>query len=414
MAGKREMSMKPSQKTAYRRASKREWKMRLRIRAAHDAGKKKRAAYLTSRYLNSYDAKYAATVNANRTLKPHRRVPLEKLPEIAAKLDPWRGSAEEVIVHFKPKRSNEHEFRPIMDFGIENRGLQILVRRVLQAQADIHPHQFSAHGGRPAAGKTIVEALDEGYVWAAEIDIINCFSSFDGERVAGLLPVPEEVTQKVITARHLNIKPGNINNWIGPANESVDNEETSGPLADALAEARRGLPQGSAVSHLVVDLLLATTISNLSGNGKVVGYVDNFLVMAKEKNDAVSMTNALRDALKEHPAGPLWPKSVGLAFARDGFDFLGYTFRRKNGNVSVTPSARNLSKFEHEFSRGFNWVADPSLSMKKKQGQLTHLRKYVRSWTSAFSIWSDAATLRDKKMALINDTANGHCGPQST
>ena len=395
-----------AEKANLRKAWKHERKLCREIKRAHQAGKRKQVEHFTRLYLMSFDTKYVATVMANRALKSHRKVPVGQLSKIAENLDPWRGSAEAVTVHFKPKEGNEYDFRPIMDFDIENRALQYLVRAALKAQASIHPRQFSTRGGPPAAGKAVMDALAAGYDWVAEVDIANCYSSFDGEKVPDLLPVPKEVTRNVVTSRHLNLTPGNFMEWFGPEDASVGPVESYGPIADALSAARRGIPQGSAASPLVTDLLLAPAIPNLSGNGTVVGYADNFLVMARERNDAVSMIEALCDALKAHPAGPLRPKLVPQPTpAGKGFEFLGYVFRRKFGSTSVAPSPKNLGKFEHELSKGLERAKRPETSIEKKQHELSHLRRYVRSWTAAFSLWPDARDFRDEKMALIDAVA---------
>ncbi len=96
-------------KAIFRKASRRELKLLGKIMRAHEAGKLKRARYFTRLYLLSRDARIVATVRANRGLKLHRRVPAARLVTIAEKLDPWRGSAESVTVHFKPKADDEHD-----------------------------------------------------------------------------------------------------------------------------------------------------------------------------------------------------------------------------------------------------------------------------------------------------------------
>jgi hypothetical protein len=35
--------------------------------------------------------------------------------------------------------------------------------------------------------------MKDGFVWAFEIDIENCFPSFDGDKVVDLLPLPSEI-----------------------------------------------------------------------------------------------------------------------------------------------------------------------------------------------------------------------------
>lgn len=389
-----------------RRAMRHERKLRLKIAKAHAQGSQKQAAHLTRVYLQSFDARYIATLIAYRKLKSHRRPPKALLPEIAASLDPWRGSSEEVVVNFKPKASNEHDFRPIMDFGIENRALQHLVWGALKAQADLHHNQFYTRGGGPAAVHTVMEALAAGHNWVIETDIVNFYPSFDGDRLPGLLPLPKEVTTNVIIASHLNLVPGNILKCFGPDDGSEQTEGVDGPLADALAEARRGIPQGSAVSPLVTEVLLAPVISQLPDSGRAMAYADNIQVMAREENDAVSMTKALWSALEAHPAGPLWPKLVRYSKPNEGFEFLGCAFKVKNGCYTVAPSPKNLAKFGHALHCGLKQVEDPSQSAKMRRNQASQLRRYVRSWTSAFSMWDEAKEFREKKLALIDETAN--------
>ncbi len=391
-------------KTSLRRSRKHEAKLIRKIERAHKTGKRKRVKHLTRQYLQSYDARYVATVRANRKLKPHhRKVPDERLPKIAANLDPWRGSSEEVVVHFKPKASNEHEFRPIMDFGIENRALQYLVRTVLMAQVDLHPRQFATRGGRPAAVAAVMEGLDAGYYYGAQIDISDCYPSFEGGVVPDLLPLPEEVTQKVLTARHFNMSLGNVVKALDLEGESEDTAKDYAVIAgQLLPEARRGIPQGSAASPLVSDLLLAPAIPDVSGAGAVVAYADNFLVMARAKNDAASILNALGSSLMEHPAGPLRPRLISqFTPATSEFEFLGYVFRRNGGEVSVAPTWKHLAQFDHRFAEGLDRSTRTEVPNEMKKRELKVMLRYVRSWTAAFSMWSEAKSFREKKMALI-------------
>ena len=403
------MSGNVLKKASLCRSRKHEAKLIRKIERAHQAGKRKRVKHLTRQYLQSYDARYVATVRANRKLKPHRKVPDERLPEIAANLDPWRGSSEKVVVNFKPKESNEHEFRPLMDFGIENRALQYLVLEVLKAQVDLHPRQFATHGGRPAAAMAVLDALNAGYFYGAHVDIIDCYPSFDGEVVPDLLPLPKEVTRNVLIARHLSLLLGNVVQTLGLEGESVEVAKDYAVIADALLpEARQGIPQGSAASTFAIDLMLAPAIPDVSGDGTVIVYADNFLAMAREKDDAASILSALDSSLREHPAGPLRLRPVDvLRPSTTEFEFLGYVFRRTDGVISVAPSSRNLAKFEYKFARGIDRTTRADVPNGKKKRELKHLRRDVRSWTAAFSLWSEVGSFRDKKLALIHDVYGG-------
>ena len=352
------MSVLVSKKARLRDAQGHEAKLRGKIKRAHQAGKPRRVGHLARLYLQSYHARYVATVMANRSLKRHRRVPDERLPEIAANLDPWRGSTEEVVVYFKPKASNEHEFRPIMDFGIENRALQHLALAALRAQSDLHPNQLYTTGGTRAAISTVMAALAEGYNWVVETDIADCFPSFDGDRLHDLLPLPKGVTRQVIISSHLNIVLGGFLTEVGP--DDGVNEWHDGPLAGPITEARRGIPQGSAASPLVSEMLLAPILTQLPNCVVVVAYADNILVMAREENDVESATLSLWGALKAHPAGPLRPNRPAIFRPGGNVEFLGNELRVVNGKCLARPSQENNRRFERTVSEGIQSLAQSS------------------------------------------------------
>ncbi len=99
---------------SYEKAAREETKLRRRIERAVAGGKNRQAKYMTTMYLQSYSAKLTATRQANHDLSRHRRVKPKLLPEIAAGLDPWRGTDEVVVVSAKEKErwsSPRHEVR---------------------------------------------------------------------------------------------------------------------------------------------------------------------------------------------------------------------------------------------------------------------------------------------------------------
>ena len=146
--------------------------------------------------------------------------------------------------------------------------------------------------------------MGQSYVWSVEIDIENCFPSFEEERLYEFLPLPKEVIRHVIMASYLNITSGNLYDLFGPAEHGVD------PIlaTDVLAEARQGIPQGSA-SNIVAEMLLASLFKTLTNVGVAIGHADNTLLMATNKTDLLTITEAFRSAVKAHPAGLLRPRS---------------------------------------------------------------------------------------------------------
>jgi hypothetical protein len=180
-------------------------KMLRRIRNAHQTGRQRDADHLVQEYLRSNDARYIALIQASAKLKEHRRPNAGLLPCIAQRLNPWAGTREKVIFMPQQKEGKPNEYRPILDFGIENRALQYLVRSVLDVRADLHPNQYVLKGVHQAIGR-VAELLVQGDHWAIETDIKDCYPSFDGEKVPDLLPVPKRVTQSCLLGASLRLR----------------------------------------------------------------------------------------------------------------------------------------------------------------------------------------------------------------
>jgi len=400
------MSNLISKQISLRSSEKHAGNISRKIAAYHSAGKFKRAAHWTGMYLNSFDAKYVAVHRANQKLPRQRRRPKKELAEIAANLDPWKGSEEDVIVNLKFKGDTENSFRTIMNFGIENRALQYLVGSALLPQADLHTSQHAISGGRNSAIEAALNAISAGYIWIAEIDIKNFFQSLDGENLPGLLPLPRQVTRQSIASQGLSLIPGNILSHCGYDSISEWREDDIDPIAGMLIEARQGIPQGSAVSSIVAETLLAPVVAETSKIGAAVNYADNILVMARERQDAVSMIETLVAALKSHPVGPLKPHFKTSLGNHMRFDFLGYSIFNEYGNCIAKPTENHLARFSSRYSSDLVKATDPTMPLVKRKRRLKNLSRYVRSWTAAFSLWGWAKTERKQKLDKIKRTLN--------
>ncbi len=363
------------------------------IKVAHAHGQRKRAAYLQRQFLSSFDSRRVATSKAFDSLRPSRRPAISTLSEQASKLNAWCGTSEIVKVRWKPKASNENEFRPIMNFGIENRALQYLVVECLKAQADLHKMQFAVNGGRDAAVIHVRNALASGFSHVAEMDIRDCYMSFIGEKLAGLLPVPKEVVEQVILSRHLNLLPIDFQSGGVPQGPFVE---------EYLAEARQGIAQGSAASNVVAEIALATVVAQMPSRGVVVAYADNFLLMAKSSAGVVAMKKALRELLLEHPAGPLILNAPKQYKPGKAVEFLGYRMTVTDTGCEIVPTPRNLSKFQSQFSRKIKRIKADGLPSKVLNSRVVDLKSYVKSWAHGFALWPGAKQHMQEHLAIMS------------
>jgi hypothetical protein len=350
------------------------------IQKAHRTGNPQ-LRFLIQQYLTSFDARLAATRLAASKMRWYRRPRKAELKTIAGSLNAFQGTQEEVRLRLIQKGANT--FRPTLDFGIENRALQHLVLSVLYAVAELHPRQFATRGV-PAAIEQVMNAMKAGYVHAREIDIKDCYASFDRNKLVELVPVQKKVIERVLLSEHLNIitSKRHHNTCFGAAD--TDQGEVA-PLEKYLAEARRRIPQGSAASPLLAEMLLAPLLFQVPAGDKVVvvAYADNILVMAKTAGDADAMTDSLGLALKKHPAGPLWPKINSFPVGGP-IQFLGHRLTVHGDKVRVQPTPENQEKFERRMKKGLARLRKPTLAHAVRDRLARDLKSDLSSHVSNF------------------------------
>ena len=152
---------------------------------------------------------------------------------------------------------------------------------MLIALLELHPHQYATRGGVHAAIRHTKQALIDGYVWAVELDINDCYPSFDEEKLSNLLPLTKEVTEHVILSRHLNLSSG----FKRVRNSPGDDQEGDAIIPGAISPARLGIPQGSAVSPIVAEAMVAIALKQVPSLGVIIAYADNILLLAKTKSE---------------------------------------------------------------------------------------------------------------------------------
>ena len=351
-------------------ARSRALKRRNRIGCAVEAGDLHLARHLMRVSLRSFDAKFAATAQAFRKMHPGAKLPKAKLAENAAQLNPWKGTKEPARVSARLKSSGG--YRTVVDFELENRALQYLVCGALRpwAKRQLHQDQYGLRGGRDAAIKAAAEALDEGLAWAVTADIKDFYPSINGKKLQKLLPLSEEMIRLVMLSRYLRLSLG----W----------RPLGVTTADFMAQARQGIPQGSAASSLLAEVVLAPLFNALPEGACVINYADNFLILAHSKAEADSTVNTLRCACKSLPAGPLRLVAKEPRPSTEWIDFLGYSLRAHNGNVLIRPSNGNLERFNHIIN---DYEYDLLEDVGDGDERFKKAERFVQSWSSAFHRW---------------------------
>jgi hypothetical protein len=352
------------------------------VRNAHHQNNRAGRFLASRHYLQSYDARCLAVWEAYRALPARRRRGLgTNLPQIADSLNVWSKSKEPAVVCTKKK--GDDDYRLVVDFGIVNRARQYMVERLVAATANLHPEQYLTRGGVPAAIKRVAALMLDGYDYAIETDIRQCYPSFTAANMHTALSLPKEVIDNVIMAQGYNLIPGDSLLYL--YGHAPDDEGVPRLLGEQIAKARRGIPHGSAVASLAVEVVLAPVLKALPSVAIVLSYADNILIMAKTKEDVWSATTAMWSALQGHPVGPLTPSLRGEFGPSDPSIYVGHRLEGLGSKVKITPSEKNEAKFHAKFVKRLSKVKDAKASLKVKRARARDLKRYVSSWTGAFS-----------------------------
>ena len=167
-----------------------------------------------------------------------------------------------------------------------------------------------------------------------------------------------------------------------------------------LADARRGIPQGSAASTILAEMLLAPLLFQVPTAGAVVAYADNILVLAKSESDADAMTESLGLALKKHPAGHLWPKIKSFG-AGGPIDFLGHRLTAHGDKVRVQPTPENRKKFERKMKEGLARLTRSTLAPAARERLVRDLKSDLSSHASNFRLCDGVKECR-QRLACAN------------
>jgi hypothetical protein len=147
-------------------------------------------------------------------------------------------------------------------------------------------------------------------------------------------------------------------------------------------------------------MLLAPLLSQLPSGSEVAGYVDNFLILAKDKDAAVATTSTFGSALKAHPAGQLTPKTK--SFPPGGpVEFLGHCLTAPHGRVETEPSPSNRKKLKRKLNRGLAYLKRPTTSAAGRARKVRELKRYLESWINTFRLCDDVEIDRAKWLAKI-------------
>lgn len=276
-----------------------------------------------------------------------------------------------VFIEKKGKKTK----RPLGIPCMYDRALQALYALALDpvSETTADTKSFGFRKGRCAqdACEYIFTALSRSYSpeWVLEGDIKGCYDHISHDWLIKHIPMDKSVLKQFLKAGFV--------------------------FCDELFPTDAGTPQGGIISPILANLTLdgmqkvLSDHFDLSAKGEVsafvhnksrvnlVRYADDFIVTAATKEIAEEAKDILRDFLQARGLELSEEKTV-ITHIDDGFDMLGWTFRKFKGKLIVKPSKKALKALKASLSetilgRGKAW---------KQEVLIGVLNRLIRGWAN--------------------------------
>lgn len=196
-----------------------------------------------------------------------------------------------------------------------------IVERSLLDTINTHVDRYlgaAAYAYRPGLGvedavRRVCELRDEGLTWALRTDIKDCFDFVPRQRALDelLSHLPDASVDDLLFAL---------------TNRTIQSKSANQPRIQHHAPPGIGIPQGTALSPLLLNLLLAPVDDDLMAHGfQVIRYADDIVVLTETQEHAQSALEFLQLRLQEFGMVLNMDKTEIMDFDT-GFVFLGEEF----------------------------------------------------------------------------------------
>lgn len=251
--------------------------------------------------------------------------------------------------------------RPISIPTMHDRAMQALYALALQpiaeTTADARSFGFrlfrsaqdaSEYGFTCLARKTSAQ-------WILEGDIRGCFDNIAHDWLMEHIPMDRSVLAQFLKAGYI--------------------------FEEILFPTDQGAAQGGPISPILANMtldgiegMLAAKFPRMKVN--FIRYADDFLVTTHTKEIAEEIRGIIQEFLVERGLELSMEKTV-VTHIDDGFDFLGYNFRKYNGKLLIKPSRKSVKAITEKIGR----------TMKKAQAWaqdalIKALNPIIRGWTN--------------------------------
>ena len=225
-----------------------------------------------------------------------------------------------------PKKNGKK--RPLSIPTMMDRAMQALYKLALApvAETTADSHSYGFREGRSCADAVAAAfnflSKPNSATWVLEADIKGCFDNISKEWLLNNIPMDRVILEK----------------WLG-----------AGYVEEGITyPSRKGTPQGGIISptlaNMTLDGLEEVVRNAVPRRSRVnfVRYADDFVITGKSKRLLVQNVKPAVEAYLAERGLALSEEKTVITYIKDGFSFLGQTFRKHGRTLHITPAIEGV------------------------------------------------------------------------
>ena len=131
------------------------------------------------------------------------------------------------------------------------------------------------------------------------------------------------------------------------------------------------------MEKVIADKFHTTQKDKFKNKVNLVRYADDYIVTATSKETALEVKDILKSFLKERGLELSEEKTL-VTHIDEGFDMLGWNFRKYDGKLIIKPSRKSIQNFKNKLSetiitRGKTWT---------QENLIIKLNQQIRGWVN--------------------------------